>query len=651
MTTRVSAGVTVTVDDQSFYTAGSASTVPLFIIATKSGKTQIGSTATAVGTTESGVIRTVTSIGQSLELYGVPDFRTDSQGKQHHGDARNEYGLFSLNHFLEVGAMAYVLRADIDLDDYIEDETFISLGVPSFIPDSVDFFGEGVGNIDATVKSNLVKPQKFTVEFITTDADPESVDYVAEYVVRCDQFGFVANEVLPSDNANYITNGYGKGQVGKVFKNSMIEILIEESTAAGAIPFISGDTFTFDVGYEAEATVGNVGDGKIVGLTTDASLVSGEVFTVTMTSDTSFEVTGTNSGSSTAAGTIGVPFDNNKLNFTVSDGDTAFTSGDSFTITAEEVTVPNPLGETDAQRRVKIVTALQAAINSNQDIRSPYYEFNLVSCPGYPELADEIDRLISDINIEYEAFGINDVPCTKSPEQAAQWAKSTNRARSNNNAYYYPWCLVSNIDGVDVLVPPSAVAIRTITNSDNISYIWMAPAGEGNGDVIGVTKIGYVTGKLGQATKFVPVEMNRGRQDILYGGDSRINPIVFMPGRGFKIMGQKTSATADSARDRISTMRLICDMKRKLRKAGFPFLFKPNDQITRDGLKMTADSLLSDYLAKRALYDFATVCDESNNTAARIDQNEMYLNVGIKPKKDAEFIYIPIRVVNTGTSL
>ncbi len=66
---------------------------------------------------------------------------------------------------------------------------------------------------------------------------------------------------------------------------------------------------------------------------------------------------------------------------------------------------------------------------------------------------------------------------------------------------------------------------------------------------------------------------------------------------------------------------------------------------------MTADSLLSDYLAKRALYDFATVCDESNNTAARIDQNEMYLNVGIKPKKDAEFIYIPIRVVNTGTSL
>lgn len=646
MTTRVSAGVTVTVDDQSFYAAGSASTVPLFIIATKSGKTQIGSSATAVGTTESGVIRTVTSIGQSLELYGVPDFRADTHGNQHHGDARNEYGLFALNHYLEVGATAYVLRADVDLDDYIQDETFISLGIPSYLPDSEEFYGEGDGHIDhVTVKSNLVKPQKFTIEFITTDS------LVPEYVVRCDEFGFVANEVIPSDLANFIPNGYGKGQVGKIFKNSMIEILIEASTAAGAIPFISGDTYTFEVGYDAIPTVGNVGNGVVVGLVADTSLVSGEVFTITMTSDTSFDVTGTNSGSSTAAGTVGVPFDNNKLNFTVLDGTTAFTIGDAFTITAEEVTVPNPLGETDAQRRVKIVTALQAAINSNQDIRSPYYEFNLVSCPGYPELSDEIDRLISDINIEYEAFGVNDVPCTKSPEQAAQWAKSTDRSRSNNNAYYYPWCLVSNIDGVDVLVPPSAIAIRTITNSDNISYIWMAPAGEGNGDVIGVTKIGYVTGKLGGVTKFVPVEMNRGRQDILYGGDSRINPIVFMPGRGFKIMGQKTSATADSARDRISTVRLICDMKRKLRKAGFPFLFKPNDQITRDGLKMTADSLLSDYLAKRALYDFATVCDESNNTADKIDRNEMYLNVGIKPKKDAEFIYIPIRVVNTGTSL
>ena len=179
----------------------------------------------------------------------------------------------------------------------------------------------------------------------------------------------------------------------------------------------------------------------------------------------------------------------------------------------------------------------------------------------------------------------------------------------------------------------------------------MAPAGESNGDVAGVTKIGYVTGKIGENAKFVEVEINRGRMDILYEYDKNINPIQFIPGRGFKLMGQKTSASSASALDRISTVRLICDMKRKLRKGSFPFLFKPNDQITRDALKSNADGILADYMSKRALYDYATICDSSNNTADRIDRNEMYLNVGIKPKKDAEFIYIPIRVVNTGTSL
>ncbi len=641
MATRVSAGVSVTVDNQSYYTPGAASTVPLFVIATKGAKTN-PSNNTAVGTAESGVVRIVTGIEQSLELYGVPSFRTDSAGNQQHGDARNEYGLLSLNHFLEVGSRALVLRANIDLDDSEAGETFMSLGIPSIIPSTATFFGEGEGHLtNIVVKSELVKPQVFTIEFIVSDSE------IPQYVVRSEQFGFIANEVTSADTANYISGGNGRGQVGKTFKNSMIELKVVDD----GLDFVAGDTFTFQVGYNAVANPVNVGNGTIEGLTVDQLLTSGEVFTVTMLSDTAFEVTGTNSGLSGVAGTVGVPFDNNKITFTLVDGSVDFVAGDTFTITATEVTVPNPLGETDAQRRVKIVTALQAAINANQDIRSPYFEFNLVSCPGYPEVADEIQRLLTDVNIDYEAFGINDVPVNKTPEQAAVWAMSTARVRSEYNAYYYPWCIVSNIDGTDVLVPPSAVAIRTIANSDNISYLWMAPAGEGNGDVVGVTKIGYVTGKIGENAKFVEVEINRGRMDILYEYDKNINPIQFIPGRGFKLMGQKTSASSASALDRISTVRLVCDMKRKLRKGSFPFLFKPNDQITRDALKANADGILADYMSKRALYDYATVCDSSNNTADRIDRNEMYLNVAIKPKKDAEFIYIPIRVVNTGTSI
>jgi len=55
-----------------------------------------------------------------------------------------------------------------------------------------------------------------------------------------------------------------------------------------------------------------------------------------------------------------------------------------------------------------------------------------------------------------------------------------------------------------------------------------------------------------------------------------------------------------------------------------------------------------DLVAKRGIYDYLVVCDESNNTPARIDRNELWVDVAIEPVKAIEFIYIPVRVFNTG---
>ena len=38
----------------------------------------------------------------------------------------------------------------------------------------------------------------------------------------------------------------------------------------------------------------------------------------------------------------------------------------------------------------------------------------------------------------------------------------------------------------------------------------------------------------------------------------------------------------------------------------------------------------------------------TNNTPARVDKNELYLDVAIEPVKAVEFIYIPLRIKNTG---
>jgi hypothetical protein len=53
-------------------------------------------------------------------------------------------------------------------------------------------------------------------------------------------------------------------------------------------------------------------------------------------------------------------------------------------------------------------------------------------------------------------------------------------------------------------------------------------------------------------------------------------------------------------------------------------------------------------VAKRGIYDFLVVCDDSNNTPARIDANELWVDIAIEPVKAVEFIYIPLRLKNTG---
>jgi len=117
------------------------------------------------------------------------------------------------------------------------------------------------------------------------------------------------------------------------------------------------------------------------------------------------------------------------------------------------------------------------------------------------------------------------------------------------------------------------------------------------------------------------------------------------------VFGQKTLSPVASALDRINVARLIVYLRYQLDLIAKPFLFEPNDRITRDQVVDTFNRFMEDLVSKRALFDFLVVCDESNNTPARIDRNELYIDIAIQPVKAIEFIYIPLRIKNTGESL
>ena len=130
-------------------------------------------------------------------------------------------------------------------------------------------------------------------------------------------------------------------------------------------------------------------------------------------------------------------------------------------------------------------------------------------------------------------------------------------------------------------------------------------------------------------------------RDTLY--TKKVNPNCFIPNRGLVVFGRKKKKTTlVDPLDRVNVGRLICYLRYLIgSNLVNRSLFELNDRMTRDQVTDTFERFLSDLASKRALYDFLVVCDDSNNTPARIDANQMWIYVVIPPAKAAEFIYIP----------
>ena len=306
----------------------------------------------------------------------------------------------------------------------------------------------------------------------------------------------------------------------------------------------------------------------------------------------------------------------------------------------------------NAQRK-SVVQALQSMVNSNQDIRDEETrQFNLIATPGYPELIGEMITLNYDRRLT--AFVVGDTPFRLNPSATSlnNWASNVNLSAEDNDlgavsfdeymAMYYPAGFTSDNAGNNVVVPASHMALRTIVLNDQIAYPWFAPAGVRRGGVTNASSTGYINAE----GEFSPFALNTGQRDTLY--TNGINPITFVNGSGLLAFGQKTRARAASALDRINVARLVVYLRGQMEQIVRPYLFEPNDKVTRDQVKNAVDVFLLELVGLRALNDYLVVCDESNNTPPRIDRNELYVDVAIEPLKAVEFIYIPLRIKNTG---
>jgi len=183
-------------------------------------------------------------------------------------------------------------------------------------------------------------------------------------------------------------------------------------------------------------------------------------------------------------------------------------------------------------------------------------------------------------------------------------------------------------------VPLNSDIAGICARNDINNFPWYSPAGTTRGAILNAVKLAYNPSKT--------------QRDRLYS--NRINPVIFSPGSGIVLFGDKTGLARASAFDRINVRRLFIHLETAISAAAKDQLFEFNDELTRTNFVNIVEPFLRDVQSKRGIFDYVVICDETNNTAAVIDNNEFVADIYIKPARSINFIGLTFVATRTGVS-
>ncbi len=208
-------------------------------------------------------------------------------------------------------------------------------------------------------------------------------------------------------------------------------------------------------------------------------------------------------------------------------------------------------------------------------------------------------------------------------------------ANSSYSCTYGNWVKLNDFfTGVPTWIPMSGYIAADIANVDRNFEPWYAPAGFTRGKITNIL-----------ALAITPKQKER---DMLY--KISVNPVTFFPNDGFNIFGQKTLLRQPSAFDRINVRRLFLFLQKATKRTTKYFIMEPNTVYTRSRLVSTLEPIFERAKNTQGLYDYQIICDTRNNTPSVIDQNEMVVDIYLKPVRTAEFILVNFYATSTGTN-
>jgi len=328
---------------------------------------------------------------------------------------------------------------------------------------------------------------------------------------------------------------------------------------------------------------------------------------------------------------------------------------DAVNAASGEVRHPSPftdrafIGGQDGIPTGTLTTALEDAIIGNAGratglfaLQNPEsYDFNLLVIPGISS-GSVIASAIQFCENRGDALYIIDPPFGLRPQQVIDWHNGmltsdlTTALNTSYGALYWSWLKVSDVyNGGTIWIPPSGHVAAVFAKTARETEMWYAPAGLNRGRL-----------------PVLDIEYNptQGERDALYGSGNAVNPIVKFTQDGIVVWGQRTLQRADSALDRVNVRMLLIKLKTDLGRMLRQFIFEQNDRYTRARVVSIINPYLGDIAARRGLTAYAVVCDETNNTPERIDRNELWVSVFVKPTRAAEFIMLNLVVLRTGAN-
>lgn len=235
-----------------------------------------------------------------------------------------------------------------------------------------------------------------------------------------------------------------------------------------------------------------------------------------------------------------------------------------------------------------------------------------------------------------DCFAVLDMPSNLQDDtNALNYRESSLNINSSYGAIYTPDLkIVDRYTDIVRFIPPSGMVASTYAYTDRTRATWFSPAGLNRGLVRNIIDLRKT--------------YSQGMRDLL--SPAGVNCIIKKRGKGWVVWDDQTLQSKKSALSNINVRRLLILIEVGLTDALDYSVFEPNDEFTRFQIVQLINNFLKPIQQQRGLYQYLTVCDESNNKDYLIDEGQLTVDVYLKPTLPARFVKLSTIITRTGAS-